>query len=133
MNDISLNNKEKYNNFIGNWVEGNFQILCNHLTELLDEKEIEKAKMIIESSVETPTYTPEEKEYDCKIVKNFFESLNPKKMDISGVTSSEDIVSKFLVKMNHPEWFLRKDEKSKYKVNDKKKFNTKLRNIYRFY
>jgi len=53
LNDVSLCNKEKYEKTKSDWIEDKFQISCNHLKKMLNENEISKAKIIIESSVES--------------------------------------------------------------------------------
>jgi len=74
-------NKEKYEKTTSDWIEDKYQTSCNHLKELLNENEISKAKIIIESSVESNKYTMEEKLADCKILNRLIEELNPQRKD----------------------------------------------------
>ena len=122
LNDLSLCNKDKYDKRTGEWVNSRFQRLCVYLKSLLNEEEIETAKLILESSVEPQKFTDEEKQEDIEILEGFFRDMNaPLESSISHRRDSKHIIAKFFAKFNSLDWKL-KEEKPEYKVKEIKKF-----------
>lgn len=131
LNDLSLNNHDKYDNITGQWIQSHFQKLCDFMTILLDDNEIQKAKMIIEASVNAPLFTIEEKISESRNLKKLLDELNPQRDSTDSSSSSslqktieiEELIGSFLDKFNNSNWKLRK-ELSKYKVKNLSFFQT---------
>lgn len=61
LNDVALNNCEKYDESTGKWLSNNFKKLCDCINLFIDEADIERTQIIIESSVKEQKSTESEK------------------------------------------------------------------------
>lgn len=140
LNDVALNNWEKYDKLSGSWILENFKKLCDCINLFIDEEEIQKAQIIIESSTHEEKHPRTEKllwrkqlyqqfmswgfAEDTSILKqthstnsvSSFGSSHSVTVDSSQSEGTPEIVTKLLEKMNSSKWIL-KGEKKQVKVS----------------
>jgi len=156
LNDVSLNNYDKYDELTGKWIGESFKKLCDCINLFIDEKEIQNAQLIIESSVEAQRYSESEKLLWRKQLRERLSSwgFGPqlKRRDSTSSESSTssfrssfsevevkhsnsnplDPVAKFFSLISSPKWKLREERKDVKHWTKKEKLVGFFNNKYEF-